>query len=106
MQPTQQEIDALKAQHGGLRMLTAEGNTVIVRRATEAEWEVFIGYTMDEKRRSGANRNLLDKVVVWPAPEVFDAMLKAAPGLVLTFANQATDFCGLVDAKKVEKKDL
>lgn len=106
MQPTEQEIRDLKAAHGALRMLTAEGNSVVVRRASEAEWEVFLGYSADDKKRIGAMRVLLDKVVVWPAPEAFASMVKAAPGLVQTFASQATEFSGFVEAKQVEKKDL
>lgn len=100
------QIADLKAKHGPLRMLSAEGHAVIIRRATEAEWAVFLGYSADDRKRLDAMRTLLDKTVVHPAPEAFRTMVAEMPGLVQTFGIQATEFNGFLDTKAVERRDL
>jgi hypothetical protein len=101
-----EQISEMKAKHGPLRMLKADGNSVIVRRASETEWAVYLGHSANDSQRLGAMRHLLDKVVVHPAQSEFSAMVANAPGLVQTFGIQATEFSGFLDAKSVEKTDL
>jgi hypothetical protein len=103
---TDEKISELKQKHGALRKLSAEGHTIVIRRATEAEWAVFLGYSMDDRKRMDAMRTLLDKTVVHPEPAAFAAMVSGMPGLVQTFATQATEFNGFLDVKAVERVDL
>jgi len=100
------QISELKAKHGPIRKLSADGRSVIIRRATEAEWMVFLGYSTDDNKRLSAMRTLLDKVVVYPEAPAFAAMVAELPGLVQTFATHATEFSGFLEAKAVEKQDL
>ena len=106
MDLSSEKIAELKQRHGPIRKLTAEGRSIIIRRATEAEWAVFLGYSADERKRVDAMRTLLDKTLVFPEPSAFSDMVKEMPGLVQTFAVQATEYNGFLEAKAVEKQDL
>lgn len=101
-----EQVADLKRQHGAIRKLTADGRTIIIRRASEAEWAVFLGYSADDSKRVAAMRTLLDKTLVYPEPSAFAAMVAEMPGLVQTFAVQATEYNGFLEAKAVEKQDL
>lgn len=101
----QTKVGELKRQHGPLRLLQHMGHGVIIRRATEAEWEAYMAMAADERTRAGSMRFLLDATAVFPAREEVASSFKAAPGLVQTFGLQASAFNGF-EGEKVEKKDL
>ena len=101
----QAKVVELKQQHGALTFRQHMGHGIILRRATAAEWEAYLGMASDERTKPGAMRYLLDSTIVFPAREEVAAMFFSLPGLVQTFGLQASAFNGF-EGEKVEKKDL
>jgi hypothetical protein len=100
-----QKVADLKREHGALRLLQHMGHGVILRRASEAEWEAFSAMFAEAQKRHGGQRWLLETTAVFPAAEEVKAMFRTVPGLVQNFGAEAMAFNGL-DNKDVEKKDL
>jgi hypothetical protein len=99
------KVAELKLKHGALRLLQHMGHGVILRRASEAEWEAFSAMFAESQKRHGGQRWLVETTAVYPEQEDIKAMFSAVPGLVQNFGTEAMAFNGL-DNKDVEKKDL
>jgi hypothetical protein len=88
----------LEAKHGKVLVLEVdieeETYTAAFRGANPAEWQRFLDETHDKERVSRATRALVVSCAVWPPEAEFGAMLKEKPGLVQSFGNELTDFCG------------
>lgn len=104
-QEMQSKVAELKQKHGPLRLLQHMGHGVIIRRASEAEWEAYFAMMADTLKRSGAMRFLVETTAVYPSLADVQATFRAIPGLVQNFGAEASSFNGL-DNKDVEKKDL
>ena len=103
---TAEKVEELKRKHGALRLLTNEGHSVIIRRPSEMEWEVF-GAMADDPKISGIQRfrHFLDTVTVYPPQADTAAMYASAPGLMNVFGSDAIAFSGATGTSS-EKKDL
>jgi hypothetical protein len=101
----QAKVEELKKAHGPLRLLQHMGHGVILRRASSAEWEAYLGMMQDERTKGGAMRFLVEGTCAFPERAEVVSMFNALPGLVQTFGLQASSFNGF-EGEKVEKKDL
>lgn len=103
----EQQIAELKERHkvSKLHMLRAgQGEFVVVRMPTDANWKRFRKQMADEAKRADALETLLRTSIVYPDPPAFDAMLAERPGLLDTFASNLGELAGL--EKEIEKKVL
>lgn len=104
MSPTDEEIEALKAKHGELHLLTAKEESVVVKPPTRAQYGRFREYASSQERRGEAFQKLLSDCVVWPDVKGLDALLARLPGLAETFGGEVAQLAGLtsvVDSKKL-----
>lgn len=106
--PTESDIQTIKAANPGqrLRMLSAHGAALIVRRPSEAEFarmQVTVSDGGSSKRLMAANQLLRD-VCLWPSKDELNGILAELPGLGLTMMDDVLDLMGF--GGEVEKKDL
>lgn len=98
-------VAELKQKHGDLRMLSREGKSIIIRRATEAEFEAYMAAMFDPQRKVLAPRTLLERTCVYPDAAELQSILKAQPGLAYRWGDESSDYSGLTNVAS-EKKDL
>ena len=105
-QPSDDEIQELKAAHPGarLRLLTVFDASVVIRAPKEAEFVRFQVQAGDDERRPYAIERLLRDCCVWPAPERLNALIERYPGLPTTALAEALELVGMT--RSIEKKDL
>lgn len=90
--PTQAELDALLAAHGGeLTEVETEELYLLARRPTRDEAAAYLNGTQDDEQGPTACNNLLCACVVWPAPGVVQAAIEALPGLNVRLAPRIGD---------------
>lgn len=100
--PTQEQIDALKAQHGDLRRVKTKRGDVIVRGPDQGEWRRFRAESGDAKKKAQSVETLVRACVVHPAAPAFSAMLDRAPALVETLAESVLELAGLEEERAGE----
>ena len=105
-QPSESEIQELKAAHPGtkLRLLTVFDASVVIRAPKEAEFVRFQVQAGDDERRPYAIERLLRDCCVWPAPEKLSALIERYPGLPTSVLTDVLELVGMTRA--IEKKDL
>lgn len=80
--PTQTELDALLAAHGGeLTEVETEELYLVARRPSRDETAAYLNGIQDSEQGPTACNNLLCACVVWPAVGVVQAAIDALPGL-------------------------
>lgn len=90
--PTQPEIDALLAAHGGeLTEVETEELYLVARRPTRDEASAYLNGTQDDEQGPTACNNLLVACVQWPAAGVVQAAIEACPGLNTRLAPRVAD---------------
>lgn len=88
-------IAALKAEHGEILHLETDYGEAIFRVAKPTEWQRFLDEVTDAEVRARALKTLVLQCVVHPERVEFERLIAARPGLVQTFGNELTSFCGL-----------
>lgn len=78
--PTQQQRDALKAEHGKLWEFTVDGNVVLCRKLKRAEWKHIQEQVNNELRMLQAADNTTKVVVVYPDAVGLELLLDEYPG--------------------------
>lgn len=99
------DLEALRAEHGEVLVLEAMGYRVAVRMPTEAEFDAFVAGVSTPAKGAASVKVLFRRVVVWPSRPEVDAMLKAKPGLGITFGNKVADWAGLGAEIEAEKSE-
>lgn len=100
--PTQEQIAALKAQHGDLRRVKTKRGDVIVRGPDQGEWRRFRADSADPKKKAQSVETLVRACVVHPDPPLFSALLERAPALVETLAESVLELAGLEEDRAGE----
>jgi hypothetical protein len=99
---TEEQIEALKAEHPGdeLHLLANEehGAEVVVKVPNDGEWKRYRTTGTDPAQRPFALRSLLLACIVYPAPAEVSAMLARRPGLVETFGAELLEIAGVSQA--------
>ena len=100
---TQEQIDALKEQHGDLRSVkTKRSGTIIVRGPSAGEWRRWRADSADVKKRAQSVETLVRACVVHPDAAGFSALLERAPALVETLAESVLELAGLEEDRAGE----
>lgn len=102
---SEEVIESLRKAHGPrLRLLEAEGNDIIIRPLTRAEYKVWQSRVGDERKRETLPQWIVGLGVVHPSSEELDAFLDKFPFALGNLVNEILEFSGL--HQTVEKKDL
>ena len=101
---SQDQIDAAKAAHGDVRLLTSDGVQVLIRKPRPGEYKRWRRDSMDAARRADALEDLLRAITVAPDAAGLAALLEERPGLAEEFAGAMLELVGITgraDAKKL-----
>ena len=105
MQPTNEDIDKAKAQHGGEVWTLRRGAYGFVLRC--ADGIELRKYTMsvadDRKNVWDAQERLVRHAVVWPASERLAEVLEKRAGLIPWLANEAANIASEIEETEAKK---
>lgn len=104
MEIPQEALDQAKATHGEVFRLDHDEASVLVRPPKRAEYRKFKATILgNQAAAADALETLLREVVVYPAPEAFDAMLDRWPGLSETFGQKVLEIAGVSEQATLKK---
>lgn len=102
MEPTQEQIDAIKTKHPNNRLCqiivqdaAGEDVYVIALVPDRAIWKKFQSDALDEKRKLHALDNLLKTCVKHPDQKSLDAVINDLPGVINTIGNKLLEHAGV-----------
>lgn len=95
-------IQALKAKHGEVHLLTAKtGEQVVLRVPTDSEWGSFLD--LREKNGARALKALTISVAVYPDAMEVLRMIDARPGIQNIFGARAMEIAGMAEEAEIKK---
>jgi len=103
MEPTKEQIDTLKSEHGdNLRKVTVAEEVVIVRRCTGGEYDRFMSRAEEGKKAQGI-KELARSCIVFPYGDSLASLLAEKGGVVLSCINPILEMYGVDEKAEVEK---
>lgn len=93
--PTQEQIDALKAKHGDLKFQKIAGQKFLVRGPTGAEYQRFTDRATDEKKRIAALDELARTCCVFPDASAAGAFFERKPAATTSLAGLVLELAGI-----------
>jgi hypothetical protein len=101
---TDVQLAELKAKHGEiLHVVTKYGDDVVFRVATFDEWTRFMVQLAEPGAKASAIQALVYSCAVFPERPVFDALVRARPGLLGKFGDEVAEHSGF-ELDAVRKK--
>lgn len=105
-QPTEEQIEKLKSEHGKLHQLEHMDEVVVVKVPNRMLVKRFQETMHDERKAPHAPEQLLRECVVYPSRDEYDLMLERLPFISVTFAGMLIDILGGAKPGQGEKKAL
>lgn len=94
-EPTEEEIESLKAKHGTVHLLGNEFGQAVFRLPTLKEYNRFREeMAMGAQYKASSGPTLVRACVVWPDRKAFDAIVAAHPGIIDTMAGELVEHAG------------
>lgn len=100
----QSKIDELRAEHGEIVVIGANGfDIVLAKTEIRAKYKRFKTMVMDEKKRVNAAEQLARDLLVYPSLAAFEEILDGFPAMAEILGAEATKFCGMTEEIEVKK---
>lgn len=98
-----EKLAELETQHGEVICVGTTKGDVVLRSPKRTEYDRYLSFLFDEKKRSKAQEVLVRACRVYPTTEELDKMIESAPGIVVTCANPLLELAGQVGEPEVRK---
>lgn len=93
----------LEAQYGEIVCVGTTKGDVVMRSPKRTEYDRYLSFLFDEKKRPKAQEVLVRACRVFPTTEELDKMIEAAPGIVVTCSNPLLELAGQIGEPEVRK---
>jgi hypothetical protein len=100
---SEQKLTELQDQYGEIVVVDTKLGQCAFRAYKRTEYDRYLSYLFDEKKRHKAAEILVRSTVVHPAAEQFNEMLEKAPGIVTTCISAVAELGGQTGEPEVKK---
>jgi len=98
-----EKLTELEAQHGECIVVSTNRGDIAFRSPKRTEYDRYLSYLFDEKKRSKAQEILVRACRVHPSAEELDRIIEAAPGIVVTCSGPLLELAGQTSEPEVRK---
>lgn len=84
----------LEQKHGDLVEVNTVMGPCVFKRAPRADYQRYLSYLFDEKKRASAQEILVRACVVHPSKEELGRILDIVPGISVTCSGPILELCG------------
>ena len=100
---SEEKFAALESEHGEIAVVTTKLGDVAFRRPKRAEYDRYLSFLFDEKKRPKAQEVIVRSCRIYPTGEEFDKMIQEAPGICVTCSGAVLELAGQVAEPEVRK---
>lgn len=94
----------LEAKYGEIVEVNTVLGPCIFKRPARADYQRYLSYLFDEKKRASAQEILVRSCVVSPNKETFGQMLDVAPGIAVTCSGPCLELAGQSGEPEVARR--
>lgn len=98
-----EKFSELEAEFGEIVVVTTKLGDVAFRCPKRGEYDRYLSFLFDEKKRPKAQEILVRSCRIHPSGEEFDKMLQEAPGIAVTCSGSVLELAGQVSEPEVRK---
>lgn len=98
-----EKLAELQEQHGDVVCVGTVKGDCVFRSPKRTEYDRYLNYLFDEKKRSKAQEILVRACRVHPSAEQLDQYIETAPGIVVTCSGPILELCGQASEPEVRK---
>jgi len=100
---TDEKFEELKTQFGEVVVVETKLGPCVFRCYKRAEYDRYMSFLFDEKKRHKAQEIIVRSTVVYPSTAQFDEMVDRAPGIITTCTSAVLELGGQTGEPEIRK---